>query len=140
MTSEIGGNIPNPSLNLMGLWQNRCYSYRRSSTYTFPRKTYLPWFRTILAQPKSLHYCTFHFSYLPLWCANLFAIITKAVELIGRIFCSKQSSQMSSLDTFVEFDVSSVEPFQLMTAGMLENNAWSLLYGFCINPCGERSH
>jgi hypothetical protein len=22
MTSEIGGNVPNPFLNLMGLWQN----------------------------------------------------------------------------------------------------------------------
>jgi len=22
MTSEIGGNVPNPVLNLMGLWQN----------------------------------------------------------------------------------------------------------------------
>jgi hypothetical protein len=40
---------------------------------------------------------------------------------------------MSRLDTFVKFDVSSVGLFQLMTAGMLENNAWSFLYWFCIH-------
>jgi hypothetical protein len=30
---------------------------------------------------------------------------------------------MSSLDTFVKFDVSSVNFFQFMTAGMVENDA-----------------
>jgi hypothetical protein len=36
---------------------------------------------------------------------------------------------MSSLDTPVKFDVSSVGLFQLMTAGMLENNARPFLDG-----------
>jgi hypothetical protein len=41
---------------------------------------------------------------------------------------------MSSFDTFVEFNVNSVGLFQLMTAGMLENNAWPFSHGECIDP------
>jgi hypothetical protein len=51
---------------------------------------------------------------------------------LGQIGRMDYCSQMSSLDTFVEFEVSFVGLFQLMTAGMLENNAWPFLHGFRI--------
>ena len=45
----------------------------------------------------------------------------RAVELVSRI--EGESHSMTSFDTFVKFDVSSVGLFQFMTAGKLENNA-----------------
>ena len=36
---------------------------------------------------------------------------------------------MSRLDTFVEFDVSSVDLFQFMTAGMMKYDTRTFLYG-----------